>query len=76
MEIVYKIFCDDPYVFPMSQDKMYDEIYEIMGDGDETITIEDTNKLVYIEQVIKETLRLFPPVPLLLRHLQDDVKLC
>jgi cytochrome P450 family 4 len=46
-----------------------------MGDGDESITIEDTNKLVYLEQVIKETLRLFPVAPMFLRVLQDDVKI-
>uniref|UniRef100_A0A2S2Q055 Cytochrome p450 n=1 Tax=Sipha flava TaxID=143950 RepID=A0A2S2Q055_9HEMI len=60
---------------PDIQDKVYDEIYSIMGDGDESITIEDTNKLVYLEQVIKETLRLFPVAPMFLRVLQDDVKI-
>jgi cytochrome P450 family 4 len=46
-----------------------------MGDGDEKITIEDTNKLVYLEQVLKETLRLFPIAPMFLRKLQDEVKI-
>lgn len=55
---------------------MYDEIYEVFGNGDEIITIEETSKLVYLEQVIKETLRLYPIGPLLLRQLQDDVKIC
>lgn len=57
------------------KDKVYDEIYNILGDGDQTITIEDTTKLVYLEQVLKETLRLFPVGPVLLRQLQDDVKI-
>jgi len=47
-----------------------------MGDSDQTITIEDTTKLVYLEQVLRETLRLFPVGPVLLRQLQDDVKIC
>lgn len=46
-----------------------------MGDGDQTITIEDTTKLVYLEQVIRETLRLYPVGPVILRQLQDDVKI-
>lgn len=54
---------------------MYDEIYEAVGDSDDLITIEEVNKLVYLEQVLKETLRLFPIGPLLLRQLQDDVKI-
>jgi len=54
---------------------VYDEIYEAVGDSDDLITIEEVNKLVYLEQVLKETLRLFPIGPLLLRQLQDDVKI-
>jgi cytochrome P450 family 4 len=58
------------------QDKVYDEIYHVLGDTDQLITIEDTTKLVYLEQCIRETLRLYPIGPLLLRQLQDDVKIC
>ncbi|XP_050538613.1 cytochrome P450 4C1-like [Daktulosphaira vitifoliae] len=57
------------------QDKVYDEIYQEMGDGDQTVTIEDTVKFVYLEQCIKETLRLYPVGPIILRRLQDDVKI-
>lgn len=57
------------------QEKVYDEIYNVLGDSDQTITIEDTTKLVYLEQVLRETLRLYPVGPLLLRQLQDDVKI-
>ncbi|KAF0760023.1 cytochrome P450 4C1-like [Aphis craccivora] len=62
-------------IHPEIQDKVYDEIFEVLGDGDQTITIEDTVKLVYLEQCIRETLRLYPIGPLLLRQLQDDVKI-
>lgn len=54
---------------------MYDEIYDVFGDGDQIITIEDTTRLVYMEQVLKETLRLYPTGPVILRQLQDDVKI-
>ncbi|KAF0752653.1 cytochrome P450 4C1-like isoform X1, partial [Aphis craccivora] len=60
---------------PEIQDKVYDEIFEVLGDGDQTITIEDTTKLIYLDQCIRETLRLYPLVPLFLRQLQDDVKI-
>nr|DAD54391.1 TPA_exp: cytochrome P450 enzyme 8 [Aphis glycines] len=55
--------------------QVYDEIFEVFGDGDQTITIEDTTKLVYLQQCIRETLRLYPLVPLFIRQLQDDVKI-
>ncbi|XP_016658611.1 cytochrome P450 4C1 isoform X3 [Acyrthosiphon pisum] len=62
-------------IHPDIQNKVYDEIYDVLGDGDQTITTEDTIKLVYLEQVLKETLRLFPVLPLVIRKLQDDVKI-
>lgn len=65
-----------PMMFFTFQYKVYEEIYQVFGDGDEIITTEKTSKLVYMEQVIKETLRLYPSIPLFLRHLQDDVKIC
>lgn len=57
------------------KDKVYDEIYQVMGDGDQTVTIEDTVKFVYLEQCIRETLRLYPVGPIILRRLLDDVKI-
>ena len=42
------------------------------GDSDRHLTNEDLNSLVYLECVIKETLRLFPPVPFLGRKTSED----
>ncbi|XP_022175937.1 cytochrome P450 4C1-like [Myzus persicae] len=57
------------------QNKVYDEIYDIFGEGDQIVTVEDTRRLVYLEQVIKETLRLYPAGPLILRETQEDLKI-
>ncbi|VVC35234.1 Cytochrome P450, conserved site,Cytochrome P450,Cytochrome P450, E-class, group I [Cinara cedri] len=60
-------------IYPDIQDKVYDEICSALGDSDEPITMEQTNKLVYLKQVIYETLRLFPTAPIISRQLHDDV---
>ncbi|VVC27500.1 Hypothetical protein CINCED_3A009624 [Cinara cedri] len=64
---------DGETIYPDIQDRVYDEIYSILGDSDEPITFEQTTSLVYLKQVIHETLRLFPTAPVMLRQLQDDV---
>ncbi|XP_059172334.1 cytochrome P450 3A24-like [Physella acuta] len=48
------------------QDKMYDEIERVVQG--ETPTYEELHQLTYIEQVINETLRLYPPAPIMSRR--------
>ncbi|XP_050343790.1 probable cytochrome P450 313a1 [Nymphalis io] len=57
------------------QDKVYEEIKEVFDDFDQTITINDLNKLKYLEAVLKETMRLYPTTPLIMRKCQTDLKL-
>ena len=42
---------------------------------DDDLTRQDLPKLVYMEAVIKETMRMYPPVPLIARRVDKDVKL-
>lgn len=57
---------------------MYEELYEIYGDAevdDCPVTNEDLPRMDYLERVIKESMRLFPVLPLASRLLSDDLNI-
>lgn len=53
------------------QQKVYDEIDEIFT-ADFNIDYERLSELKYLEKVLKETLRLFSPIPIMTREAFDD----
>ncbi|XP_049696776.2 cytochrome P450 4g15 [Helicoverpa armigera] len=55
------------------QQRVYNELYEIFGDSDRPATFADTLKMKYLERVILESLRMYPPVPIIARKLNRDV---
>lgn len=57
------------------QDKVVAELHDIFGESDRPANIEDLNAMRFLERCIKETLRLYPPVPFLTRTLSETVKL-
>ncbi|OXU28285.1 hypothetical protein TSAR_003383 [Trichomalopsis sarcophagae] len=57
------------------QDRVIEELNEIFKGSDRPCTFQDTLEMKYLERVILETLRLFPPVPAIARQLNQDVKL-
>ncbi|XP_044261196.1 cytochrome P450 4C1-like [Tribolium madens] len=62
-------------IYPEIQEKISKELESIFGNDDRKPTLEDIHKMEYLERVIKETLRLFSPVPFVLRAVDQDVKL-
>jgi cytochrome P450 len=50
---------------PSSMRKVQDEIRAVVGVADRVVTEDHMNKLSYLKAVVKETLRLHAPVPLL-----------
>ncbi|XP_051165325.1 cytochrome P450 4g15-like isoform X2 [Leptopilina boulardi] len=63
---------------PQIQDKAYQEIYDIYGttDPDEVpVTCKDLPKLVYLDRVIKETMRLFPVSAIIVRTSEENFEL-
>jgi hypothetical protein len=60
---------------PDLQERVVQELNEVFGNDDRTPSLSDLNRLKYLEQCIKETLRLYPSVPLVFRTLTEDAKL-
>ncbi|EPQ05642.1 Cytochrome P450 4V3 [Myotis brandtii] len=58
--------------YPEVQKKLDNELDEVFGNSDRPVTSEDLKKLKYLECVIKETLRIFPSVPIIARGLNED----
>ncbi|XP_075162706.1 putative cytochrome P450 4d14 [Haematobia irritans] len=60
---------------PESQQQVYDEILNVFGnEKDFSIEMDQLQDLKYLECVIKESLRLHPPIPLISRVTSEDTK--
>lgn len=61
---------------PDIQDKVVEELDSIFdGDRSRPPTMKELNDMKYLECAIKDSLRLYPSVPFLGRHLHEDVQL-
>ena len=58
--------------YPDVQKKLHEEIDQVFGSSDRQLKSEDLGELKYLECVIKETLRLYPPVPFISRDVTED----
>ncbi|VDO71938.1 unnamed protein product [Haemonchus placei] len=67
----YALFCLGNY--PEEQEKLFQEVKEVIGPVDRDLTQDDLIQLKQTEKVLKEALRVFPPVPMIARRLHDDV---
>lgn len=60
---------------PDHQQKCVDELNEIFDDdADRVPTMKDIHRMRYLEQCIKETLRLYPSIPLFARKITEEIQ--
>uniref|UniRef100_A0A1I8QDQ8 Cytochrome P450 n=1 Tax=Stomoxys calcitrans TaxID=35570 RepID=A0A1I8QDQ8_STOCA len=60
---------------PQVQQRVLQEINEVMGeDKSQAVTMKDLQELKYLEAVIKESLRLYPSVPIISRYTEKDIE--
>lgn len=60
---------------PKVQNKILEELESIYVDQESEVTINDLNRLTYCDLVVKETLRLFPQVPIIARDVKQDIQI-
>lgn len=57
------------------QEKVHKELDDIFGDSDRPVTFADTLEMKYLERCLMETLRMYPPVPIIAREIKEELKL-
>ena len=57
------------------QDRAREEVNRVWQKADEIIGVAEIQKLTYVERIIKESLRLFPSVPIVARNVSEDLQL-
>ena len=60
---------------PEVQERVYEEIVSIYGSAASDLSYETISAQTYLEQVIKETMRVYPVAPLIGRETIETVKL-
>ena len=58
------------------QQRAFNEVIEVLGeDKEKSVTMRDLQDLKYLEAVIKESLRMYPPVPMIGRQITEDTEI-
>ena len=60
---------------PEYQEKVYQELKEAFGSAHDDITYTDLNNLVFLDWVVKETMRLFPILPFSGRQATEEFQI-
>ncbi|XP_054262805.1 cytochrome P450 4V2-like [Macrosteles quadrilineatus] len=60
---------------PEIQELLYEEVVSVVGAGDSEVTMEDLNRMPYLDMIMKETLRKYSIIPIILRTVKEDLVL-
>jgi cytochrome P450 len=60
---------------PHIQEKIFKELQTVFRSVHEEVTDEHLKQLTYLDMVVKETLRFWPPVPFIARRVGQDMEL-
>ncbi|XP_047986295.1 cytochrome P450 4C1-like isoform X2 [Leguminivora glycinivorella] len=60
---------------PAVQRRARQELVEVLGDGSGAMTAASLARLKYLEAVVREALRLYPPVPVTVREVREPLQL-
>lgn len=60
---------------PDIQEKIAHELDTIFKGSDRPCTFQDTLEMKYLERCLLETLRMYPPVPMIARQIKEEVQL-
>ncbi|XP_002738927.2 cytochrome P450 4V2-like [Saccoglossus kowalevskii] len=60
---------------PEVQERIFEELDGIFGDSNRPVTMDDLKEMKYLDNTIKESLRMYPSVPIFARQLDEDVTL-
>ncbi|XP_025262445.1 cytochrome P450 4C1-like isoform X2 [Camponotus floridanus] len=57
------------------QEKIREELKEVFKDSQRPPSVKELSQLKYLERVIKESRRLYPSIPIILRKISEDIKM-
>ncbi|XP_050668987.1 cytochrome P450 4C1-like [Leptidea sinapis] len=61
--------------YPKIQEKVHEELVRVFENANEKLFKDILNDLKYLDMVLKESLRLYPPVPMITRKVTEEIKL-
>lgn len=61
---------------PEVQKKLFKAIKDVFGsDTGDSVTYQQLQEVTYLDFVVKEALRLYPPIPAIGRYIEEDIHL-
>lgn len=62
-------------LYPEYQQQVFEEIKSVLPNQNSDVTFEQIKDLQFLDLVVKETMRIFPPVPFVTRRVTEDIKI-